>query len=91
MPVYGITGNVVAEHPVLQSNTCAFSSNYNDILDMGQRNISSSTYANLSTPPYQLNVHASVSYDSTAVKSESDKESDDEFEMKEDIQHHQCE
>ena len=31
-PVYGISNNVIANHPVLQNSTSAYSSNYSDIL-----------------------------------------------------------
>lgn len=31
-PVYGISNNVIANHPVLQNNASAYSSNYGDIL-----------------------------------------------------------
>jgi len=32
-PVYGIARNIVALRPVMRSDSCAFSSNYSDILD----------------------------------------------------------
>jgi len=59
------------------------------------------TYVNPSISAYQpqsnssalaqVHLHAPGSYDSAAVKNENDRESDVEFEMKEDIHHNQCE
>lgn len=33
-PVYGISNNVIANHPVLHNSTSAYSSNYSDILNI---------------------------------------------------------
>ena len=51
--VYGMTGNIVAQRPVLRSDSCAFSSNYNDILDP--------VHANQCTLPCHSQSNASVS------------------------------